>query len=392
MENTFLQKVQNVLYWKMYRIVGRVAYAAARTYARLFVEKKERKYWLMNAGRVIETRRNKKEEIEIFNAILEQRRDLLRNHSAKQLRRDFLKCRRKYGYIAEQYIGLNLFDKSNRYRKQAVSRWKQFHIDCSLNSVKDKHKADNKAEFVKTFKDFLGRKVLDMKECHQDEFIDLLNNEKVVIKPTDSCGGQGIRVLCTRNFSPEDKTELYKQYQNTNTLAEEYIKQTGILHNLCPDTVNTVRIATLNNGNEVIVPFALLRTGRKNGGGVDNWHAGGIEWTLDHRVGLVTQEGFDGKGIRYVAHPDTGIQVVGLKLPHWEEAIETVKKAAALLPELKFLGFDVVISDTGIFLIECNCSSGFTQPYSDSYDLWGFMKDYMDSTLGEDRPMRYFEG
>lgn len=391
MERSFFQKLCLVLYWRVYNLITAVSFAAAKLYAYFFVQKKERKYWLMNAKRVIESRKDKKEEVREFETILERRKDLLQNHTEKQLRRDFLKCRRKYGYVAEQYFSMNLWNKSERYRNQAVSRWKQFHIDCSLNSVKDKHKADNKAEFVKTFKEFLGRKVLNMKECNREEFIDLLNNEKIVIKPTDNCGGQGIQVLSTNDFSPNDKIKLYEQYQGTNTLVEEYIKQTGLLHDLCPDTVNTIRIATLYNGKEVFIPFAFLRTGRMNGLSVDNLHAGGIEWPIDHQKGIVSNKGFDNKGIEYLCHPDTSIQIVGIKLPRWEEAIEKVKKAATMLPELQFLGFDVVISNGGIYLIECNCSSGTGRLYSDSYDLWGFMRDYMDRTLGEDRPMRYFE-
>ena len=130
MEKSFFQKLCLVLYWRVYNLITAVSFAAAKLYAYFFVKKKERKYWLMNAKRVIESRKGQKDEVREFETILERRKDFLQHYSARQLKSDFLRCNKKYGYVAEEFFALDLPHQSDVVRRQMVSRWKQFHIVC----------------------------------------------------------------------------------------------------------------------------------------------------------------------------------------------------------------------------------------------------------------------
>ena len=53
-----LKKVYSVLYWRLYGVVSKALLLGAKLYAGLFVAQAERKYWLMNAARVIRNRRD----------------------------------------------------------------------------------------------------------------------------------------------------------------------------------------------------------------------------------------------------------------------------------------------------------------------------------------------
>lgn len=111
---------------------------------------------------------------------------------------------------------------------------------------------------------------------------------------------------------------------------------------------------------------------------------------MNHLTGVVSAVGYDTLGQEYEVHPDSKVHVTGMSIPRWEEAVRTVCEAAKLVPELKYISWDVVIGEDGIWLIEGNGSGGFWRPYIKEYDMWSEIKSFMDETLGSDRPMKYF--
>ena len=352
-----------------------------------FVKKKERKYYLMNAKRVAEQRRDIKKLKEDFKTYLKTVKKIDGKSEVTRLTRDFISCFKKYGIDAEEYFSVRYFSLTPKDREKIVSRWRQFHVVCSLNPVEYRNLIDDKKIFTRKFKDYINRVSLDMKTCTFDDFDKLFDsNEKIIIKPTNLWSGQGVYAINTKKNTAK---KLFDDLKGKDLLAEEFIKQTGILHDVCPTCVNTVRIATLNDQGEITIFFAWVRAGRF-GSVVDNLHAGGILWPVDHINGVISDVGFDNDGNEYSVHPDSGINMVGLKLPYWEEACETCKRIAREVPELSYISWDVVISDDKISIIEGNCNGGFWRPYSSDYDMWSYIKDFMDKKLGDKRPMRYF--
>lgn len=353
-------------------------------------EKAERKYYLMNRKRVIQARRDLREgELLPFEHILDtERKDMYSTkRERKNIIRDFIHCFKTYGIVSEEYFALDFHNRTPQERDCCVTRWRQFHIVHSLNPAKYQYLVTDKALFVKNMSSYIGRSVLDMSNATYEEFCQVFEkNQKLMVKPIDGQSGKGIYPIETH---AANKEEVYKSLKGQPVLVEDYIVQTGVLHDLCPNCVNTLRVATLNDGTEQIVPFAFFRTGRI-GAVVDNLHAGGILWPVDERTGTVSAPGYDTEGLEHTAHPDSGIPVVGMQIPRWEEACNLVKEAAKKIPELRFLSWDVVIGDDTLLIIEANDSGGFWRPCRKDYNMWQYMKEYMDRTLGEDRPMGYF--
>jgi hypothetical protein len=57
--------------------------------------------------------------------------------------------------------------------------------------------------------------------------------------------------------------------------------------------------------------------------------------------------------------PDSGEKIIGFEIPNWSEVLNTVKRCALMVPELRYIGWDVAIGVNGIpLLIEGNSNSG----------------------------------
>lgn len=53
------------------------------------------------------------------------------------------------------------------------------------------------------------------------------------------------------------------------------------------------------------------------------------------------------------------MRIMGLKIPYWDEVVLMLSKAAKLVPEVKYVGWDIAITKDGPCLIEGNTSPGY---------------------------------
>lgn len=59
-------------------------------------------------------------------------------------------------------------------------------------------------------------------------------------------------------------------------------------------------------------------------------------------------------------HPKTQVVLMGRKMPLWKEAKEFSIKLAKENPKIRYIGWDIAITDNGIDLIEGNYVAGIT--------------------------------
>ena len=98
---------------------------------------------------------------------------------------------------------------------------------------------------------------------------------------------------------------------------------------------------------------AFLRTGAGSAV-VDNLGAGGMAAHIDVDTGLVTTPAIGMDRREYVAHPLSGQVFLGFRVPRWEEAKRTVIAAAKEVPGMRYIGWDVAVTEDGVCLIEGN--------------------------------------
>lgn len=66
---------------------------------------------------------------------------------------------------------------------------------------------------------------------------------------------------------------------------------------------------------------------------------------IDGQTGIVFHRAIDVKKNLHIFHPDSGVQVLGFKIPNWQGVLELVKAAALEQEKIKFTAWDIAIRD-----------------------------------------------
>lgn len=269
---------------------------------------------------------------------------------------DFSLCVVKYG------AGINDYFQYNFYKRRSVDRntfivgrkWKKI-IKCCNGKIKQEI-FDNKSKFNQQYSEFLGRAWLDIDQCTYDEFEDFISKYKQVIsKIKNGSGGNGIEII---NYKEGLLSQYYKELKKKHVMLEEIIKQHESMKRFNPESVNTLRIVTIvDKSNTVKIMNAVFRAG--NGEKcTDNFHHHGLAALVDEQTGIVITPAIDKSNVTYYVHPRTKCQIIGYQIPFWEKIIETVKQAALVNPQVRYVGWDIALTEKGdISIIEGNCAS-----------------------------------
>ena len=130
---------------------------------------------------------------------------------------------------------------------------------------------------------------------------------------------------------------------------------------LYPYSINCFRMVTLVHEGVPHVLYAVLKTGN-HGKFVDNLENGGFACHFDLETGVVTGPGHTSETYTVDAHPMTGVRFEGFHVPYYKEAQELVKKAALVVPQVKYIGWDVCITPDGPAIIEGNNYAAYDFP------------------------------
>ncbi|MCQ2554748.1 MAG: hypothetical protein MJ171_03745 [Clostridia bacterium] len=178
------------------------------------------------------------------------------------------------------------------------------------------------------------------------------DKEDFIVKPLDLSCGKGVEKIHTADWDPE---ELYNTLlANRQFLVEELVVQCEEMCRLSKAAVNTVRIMTILDKGEAKAVGGCVRMGTGDNV-VDNFNHDGISACLDVKTGTIMTIGYDKKRNFYETVPGIGTEIKGFQVPCWDEIIEFVKAGSLVMPQVKYLGWDLCVSkDKGIVMIECN--------------------------------------
>lgn len=265
---------------------------------------------------------------------------------------DVIYCGFKYmaGYV--DYEQLEFYNLNKNQRKTIITRGINNNFVKELNDINYFKYIDNKILFNEKYNNFLFREWIDLRYSKLEDFANFLIKHKTIMAKTiNLCCGKGIeKITYTENM---DINSLYNLLKSNNQfLIEEYVHQHNDLNKLYPCSVNTLRIVTIFKNNNVFIPFVCLRIGNKENV-VDNFNAGGL-LAIVNKNGIIETPAIDKKGNSYLVHPYTNTQIVGYKIPLFEQSIEMVKKLALVTPEIRYTGWDISITPNGPVVIEGN--------------------------------------
>ena len=211
-------------------------------------------------------------------------------------------------------------------------------------------------QFLEVFKKYIKRDYVFLEECSYEDYLAFIKKHPCFIaKPDNDSGGKSIEAIDANEYKPED---LYKKLlSNRQTLLEEKIKQCDELSRLYPCSINTIRVVTINKNGNVVVPFVAIRIGNE-GNVVDNFHSGGMFDVVDED-GVIRKPALNKANAVFDVHPYTGTEIIGFKIPKYDEILSLCKEMATVVPEIGYVGWDIAVSDKGLDVVEGNQLPGY---------------------------------
>ena len=267
---------------------------------------------------------------------------------------DMLKCAVKYNAGYMDYKIAQMYKLNDEQRKTVITRGISNEIVRRMNPKEYWHFFDDKAQFNELFKEFIPRKwILTNEDTDKEELYALCRNSTQLIwKPLEGSSGQGIKKYTPEDWKDGPEAFLAKMNADGKGILEEMVIQHPKMSSLCPTSVNTCRIATLLGDKQQGIVYAFLRIG--NGKVMDNVDCGGMAARIDLDTGRLLTVGADKQGNTFIKHPITNTSIIGFTIPYWEEAKAMCLKAAEKVPEMRFIAWDVAITENGPTFIEGN--------------------------------------
>jgi len=187
---------------------------------------------------------------------------------------------------------------------------------------------------------------------NEKEVIKLISetSNEVIVKKDGGLQGQDIHFYDTNKVSMEELNR-----HRSDVVIQPVIEQYSELSELHPESLNTLRIATLlDNDGAVSIMFIFLRFGI-NGCRVDNAYAGG-GYVYLNEAGKVISNAYDKIGLEAGdRHPDTGFVYKNLEVPSVDDAVGKCIMFHNKFPYIRYIAWDVCIDKFSVpRLIEWN--------------------------------------
>ncbi len=193
-----------------------------------------------------------------------------------------------------------------------------------------------------------------------------------VVKPNQGSAGRGVLVVVGRRdrgylrhngevLTPEALRQHFSDILSgmyslggrpDRALVQQRVRLHPAFDPLCYKGIPDVRVVLYRNEPAM----AMLRLPTKESDGRANLHQGGIGTGIDLASGL-THHAVHGNRVVEI-HPDTGVPVVGFRVPYWREVLALSRRVAEAV-ELGYVGVDVVVdAEEGPLLLEANARPG----------------------------------
>lgn len=250
----------------------------------------------------------------------------------------------------------NCYQAWNLSDEQLESYARQKHserISKIYNNQDDKDKMGDKAIFDDVYAEFVNRKHWVNRNSSFEEFQAFAEGiDRAFCKPTRSGGGLGAFTLDL----PKDEAAQRELYDDLMAkplvLVEELVQQHPEISEFYPDSVNTIRVVTILTEEGPKIISTGMRFGQY--GVTDNFSSGGMVSDVDIETGVLVTNAVDKAGIEHKAHPFSGKEFIGFKVPNWDMIIDAAKRAMYVLEGVNYVGWDFAICEDKVCIIEGN--------------------------------------
>ena len=228
---------------------------------------------------------------------------------------------------------------------------------------------------------------------HQYEVKNLLDIVKgyktFVIKPAHGSGGKGVLVIkeydgekfCSASGEILTFKDVYQHVSNTLSglfslggrydvaLIEETVNFSDVFKNFSYHGIPDVRVIVYKGYPAMV----MMRLATKESDGKANLHQGGVGVGLDVKTGATLRAVLHNKPV--TIHPDTGANLMDLKVPYWREHL-LIGALAYDMTGLGYLGADIVLDkNRGPMMLEINARPGLAIQISNGRGLKTRLKE-----------------
>lgn len=266
---------------------------------------------------------------------------------------DVIQCGLKYGAGFNDYLLCEFYNLTDAQRATYITRKVNNDLVRILNDRDYYHFFDNKTEFYTTFAKYIGRQWLDFSKANKEDFKAFMETrDAVMVKPESSSGGFGVNKLFKKDFSSLDA--MYDQLKAEGIgVVEDVLQQHETMNKMNPHAINTLRVVTVLNETGPHIVYAHIRIGNSDRP-VDNLHSGGMFAPIDLEKGVIQYPAYDKARHTYTEHPRTHTKIQGFAIPYWEEAKAMCLEASQVVPQMRYVGWDVAITPNGPVFVEGN--------------------------------------
>lgn len=213
----------------------------------------------------------------------------------------------------------------------------------------------DKVEFDRTFSEFLRREWMVVDAGNADD-LRAFTERLGTIVTKEPVGQAGTGVHRYHAAEVEDWTQFHRGLlERGEILVEEVIRQHDDLAAVCPGTVNTTRVTAFFDGEKTHILAMAQKFGR--GAVSDQMTFGGFYTMLDEN-GRALGAGYDSHGHVHELHPDSGARIADFQLPMIDEVKAFVDQVARVVPQVQYVGWDIVVGPDGPVLVEGNWGAG----------------------------------
>lgn len=262
---------------------------------------------------------------------------------------DIIFCCLRYKCTSQEYLGYQFYKYKNRHRKNFLLH---SHIKFYNSFIPTTPSLNSKYANYNRYKTELSREIIMLPKCGEDTFLEFINKyPKFVLKPDNGRASFGVRVF---DHIDELSARILFHSIEKDTLCENYVYQHPEIAKLNPSSLNTVRVVTIHNENSIEIVSAAIKMGKKENSIADNMCAGGIAAAIDLDTGIVVTPGMDYQNVVYFEHPSTKCQIIGLRIPLWDQVKQLVIDTHNIFLERPIIGWDIAIKESSVEVIEAN--------------------------------------
>lgn len=291
------------------------------------------------------------------------------NKSPMYVKLDMFKNFLQYKIGYTDYFKSDYINLTKKQKEDFVTSRNFFNILAYLNPRPYRVLTKDKLVFNKLLKDYIKRDFLDVRTTSEEELKTFIKGKQhVFAKPHADFGGKNIEKIKVKDI--KDIKKFKEQLLNNKQyLLEDEIIQHKKVHEINPNAVNTFRIITLYKDGKAHVLANSFRISLDENAAIQCWDA----YMRLNEDGTPACKFIDDAGEIFDTHPLTGFDFNTIKkIPYVKESFEMVKEAACLIPEIRYIGWDVAITEDGPVVIEGN-----------EYPSYGLIQNYL---LNKDNP------